>query len=412
MENYKVAIIGAGASGLMASSILAEKGIKTILIEKNTNIGRKILSTGAGKCNISNSNINTDCYNCLDLEKLKIILSKVSLTDILNFFKYKLGIITFSDEKGRIFPISQKAESVPLAFEIFLKNKSVEIMTLTEVISISNKNDYFEIKCRHIPADWQKKELKSEIFTIKSEKLILACGGPSYPRIGGTFSGFEIAKILSHTIREIRPIITPLLVTKPDLSLLNGIRVNAKTQISINNKKEIIQGELLFTNYGISGPFALDISFATSHFKEIPYLNIELIPEISENELLDFLKKRINKNNSIYEIIAPAIDRKLAIFILKELKINYDTKADYQLIKKISHKLKNFEIFSLKPKSFDMAMSKIGGIPFDEINENFESKKIKNLFIVGEMLDCAGKSGGYNLHFAWISGYIAGKSIF
>jgi len=125
METYKVAIIGAGASGLIASSILAEKGIKTILVEKNSKIGRKILSTGAGKCNISNSKINLDCYHCTDFEKLKIILSKVSLTDISDFFNYKLGIITFSDEKGRIFPISQKAESVPLAFEIFLKNKSV-----------------------------------------------------------------------------------------------------------------------------------------------------------------------------------------------------------------------------------------------------------------------------------------------
>lgn len=410
-ELYDVAIIGAGASGLISASVLAEKNIKTILIEKNSKIGRKLLSTGAGKANLSNTNISTDFYLCDDKRKLQEIFKKTPSEEVLNFLRYKLGVFTVVKERGKIYPLSEKSENVSFAFENFLKNSSVSVKLLTLITSVHYNKNIFEIKAKTLPHRFEKNDFVEKEFIIRTRNLVISTGGPSYPKIGGTYSGFDIAKTLGHSINEIKPLITPFEVESPNLSLLDGIRRNARVVISIKGKQTIIEDEVLFTDYGISGPLALDLSFYYGREGEINSIFLDLYPELSDNELISFFNKRIDGSKSFKDLLFPSVEFRLAEFILKKLSIKADDKTDIKGIERFVSEIKNLRLEGLTPCGFDMAMSKTGGVPLDEIDEGFESKKIKNLFITGELLDSGGKSGGYNLHFAFTSGYASAKKI-
>ena len=407
MKSYKVAIVGGGASGLMSAALLAEKNIDTILIEKNHKLGRKLYSTGSGKGNYLNENISADFYIGDKAEISKIIKEEYN-SQLKDFFSMRLGILPVKDERGRIFPFSMKAESIVYAFESFIKNKSVSVKLLTEAQAIEKKGN-FEIKVkRKIPQSDNKFKFEEE--TIKSENLILAAGGPSYPRIGGSDSGFKLLSSLGHSVKEIKPIITPFSVSNPRLPTLDGVRIDAKVTIEKGKERIELMDELLFTQYGISGPLALEISF---YFKgdKIDIINLDLMPNFSIENIMDFVNKRIEMNLSYEELLLPFLDKKIVNFILSMLKIEIKEKVNLDNARKFFMKLKKFELYDLKPLGFEYAMSKTGGAPLSEIDENFESKIMKNLFLTGEILDCGGKSGGYNLYFAWLSGFLSANKI-
>ncbi|HOL63073.1 MAG TPA: aminoacetone oxidase family FAD-binding enzyme [Elusimicrobiales bacterium] len=404
-EIYDVAIIGAGAGGLLSACVLAEKGFKTILIEKNSKIGRKILSTGAGKCNISNSNISSRFYITDDYPKLDRIFSSCGPEKIVSYINDKLGIMTVEKEKGKIFPVSQKAESVVNAFDIFLKTKKAEILKLCEVLDIEKKSDIFEIGFKTLPHQYEKKDFVSEKYRIKSKKIIIACGGPSYPQIGGTDFGMKIARKFGHRIIPPVGVITPFKVLKPDLSALNGIRMNAKTKLFDG---KIIEDEILFTDYGISGPFALELSFYLG--EKIDEITIELISEVSEKKMKDFFLNR-PKNLKVFEVLKSMFDPKFADFLSEYCEINPDFQFNSSVASSIIDKIKNFKLSGLSAMGFDYAMTKKGGVPLAEVSDSFESKKNKGMYIIGEVLNVCGKTGGYNLHFAFTSGYVACESI-
>ncbi len=398
---YDTAIVGAGASGLMAACFACEGGLKTVLIDKNHKVGRKILSTGAGKCNLSNENISVDDYLCAEKDRLRELLSIVKKDDILNFFSEDLGMMLLRENDGKIYPFSKKSETPIFAFEKYLKKHSVEIFTLLKVSSIINKNDLFEIELNQCLAPGEKETKLQKTFTILARKVILACGGPSYPRIGGSQDGFALAKSFGHSIRNIKPILTPFNVKMPNLSLLDGLRLTA----SAFYKQKKIEGEILFSSSTISGPLALDLSFFCAG-EYIDEISIDLIPEIEKEKIINFFK---NKHGSYFDVLSASLDKKLSKFILDLTGINPQSEKKDEGIHKVVEKLKNLKFKGLSPCGFDAAMAKTGGVPLSELDNNFMSLKKKNLFLTGEMIDCGGRSGGYNLHFAWISGILAGK---
>ena len=402
---YDVAIIGGGASGLMAGCVCKEKKLNTIIIEKNSKIGRKILSTGAGKCNISNLNVSADSYLTDDPKKLSNVFNKLTPDKLLSFINHKLGIMTVVKEKGKIFPVSENAASVVNAFDIFLRNKNIEILTLTQAIGVKKEKDFFEIKLKTLPHNFEKKNFKEKNFILKSKKLIISSGGPSYPRIGGSAWGYEILKGFGHSIIDLYPLIVPFKVESPSFKIIDGLRMNAK--VTLENGI-VIEDEILFTDYGISGPFALELSY---YYKDIDMIEIELMSEISEKEMINFFIKREDKNLSAVDFFKSVFDPKFVEFLIHNKIISENQRYSDELARYLVSYIKKFKLYNLSVCGFDLGMSKRGGVSFKEVNENFESTKVKNLFLTGEILNVCGKSGGYNLHFAFTSGYLSGLSI-
>lgn len=401
---YHAAVIGAGASGMAASCALAERGLDTALVEKNHRAGRKILSTGAGKCNFSNENISLNDYICPEKDMLKNIFDRMPPKKVLDFFSARLRMLYSKDTDGKLYPFSKKAETVVFAMENFISSSSIELMTLREAVSAGWNNGFFEIELRSCPGPGDGKSLPSSVTTIRCANLILACGGPAYPRIGGTFSGFELARNFGHTIRPLNPLITSFEVSKPDLSMLDGLRLQARAFLQDGSD---IGGELLFTSYGISGPLALDLSFiyARDGFEKI---SLDLLPEFNKKELISFFKPG---SGTYINTLRSSLDSKLASFILSICKIQPDAITDTEGLKAVINALKNFPLHGLSLSGFEQAMAKTGGVPLSETDVCLESLKRKGLFLTGEMLDCGGRSGGYNLHFAWTSGLLAGLSV-
>ncbi len=400
---YDAAILGAGAAGLAAACKLSAEGLSVALIEKNHRVGRKILSTGAGKCNISNRNISADDYICSDKEKLSVIFKKIAPEEVHSFLSSKLGIMFREKEDGRLFPYSMKAETAVFAFERFLKSSKADIFLLKKAVSAKKAGDVFEIETVPVSFGNENKTDSSKKEIIRSRKLIIACGGPSYPRIGGCADGFMLAEKFGHSVLPLKPLLTSFSVKYPDLSNLDGVRV--KASISAPFLTEKIEGEILFTAYGISGDAAIDLSFLA--FQKNPdSVFIDMMPDKSEKEITDFFS---HLKGDIAENLSCSLDRKLVNFIAgffeHKGKISGET-----ALKSFAGKIKKFEISGLAPMGFEYAMAKTGGVPLREIDADFMSLKQKDLFLVGETLDCAGRSGGYNLHFAFTSAISCAKA--
>jgi predicted Rossmann fold flavoprotein len=353
-----IVIIGAGASGLLASILLSKKGHKVVIIEKDKKVAKKLRTTGNGKCNITNLHIFPNKFHSNTPELIEKFI--VSFKEVEKTF-LDLGIPFISLEDGRCFPMSLEANAVADILEMEAKKAGVKIVTECEVSKIKD----------------------FEIFTNKGnskvQKLIIATGSKA---------GFGSSKILENfkfqTIYPLYPSLVQL-KTKEEFKKCAGVKIKAKlTLISNGISIKSIDGDLLFTNYGISGLAVLDISegiakrLADYEFVEI---SIDFFPEYSKEKLKNLILLRDDLRG-----IIPA---KLIPFV-KSNKLNTTL-----------YNLKNFrvEIIGTREERFAEVMS--GGISLEEINENMESKKMKNLYFLGEILDVDGDRGGYNLHFAW-----------
>ncbi|MEW5951678.1 MAG: aminoacetone oxidase family FAD-binding enzyme [Elusimicrobiota bacterium] len=402
-EIYDAAVIGAGASGLAFSCLACEKGIKVALIEKNHKIGRKLLSTGAGKCNITNKKISVSDYICGDEEKLKSIFKKTPHEEVVKFIEEFLGIILTEKEEGRLYPYSMRAETAVFAFERLLKKFNTNIFLLKKAVSIKKINGIFEILCEDQDFPGSFKKTKKDISAIKAKNIILACGGPSYPRIGATEEGFSLVKSFGHSVLPLNPILTSFSVKYPNLSSLDGVRVRGK----ILSDKAEYSGEILFTSYGISGDAGIDFSFDYIKNKT-DSLILDLMPDKTVKEISERFSKI---KGHISDVLSCSLDKKLAAFILRNAQISLCSENNRKVSIKAAEHIKNLKISGISPMGFDYAMSKTGGVPLNEITENFNSLKEKKLYITGELLDCGGRSGGYNLHFAFTSAIAAAKHI-
>ena len=353
-----IVIVGAGASGLLASILLSKKGYKVVLLEKDKKVARKLRTTGNGRCNITNLNISSNNFHSNTPELIEKFI--VSYKEIEKLF-LDLGIPFVSVEDGRCFPMSLEANAVANILELEAKKSGVEIKLECEVKKIKNL----------------------EVFTnqgnFKADKLIVATGSKA---------GFGSSRILDnfkfHTIYPLYPSLVQL-KTAEDFRKCAGVKIKAKLTL-FSNGVEInsAYGDLLFTNYGISGLAVLDISVGVAkRLAEYEFLEIvvDFFPKYSKEKL----KKLVLLRDDLYGIIPSKLTS-----LVKSNKLNTTI-----------YNLKNFkiEIVGTKEEKFAEVMS--GGISLLEINENMESKKLKNLYFLGEILDIDGDRGGYNLHFAW-----------
>lgn len=396
----KVIVIGAGASGLVAAIKASNNKNDVTILEKNSSCGKKILITGNGRCNYFNSDQNLKHYHSQSLN-LKTFINPDDFNAALKFFD-SIGIVP-EIKDGYYYPKSNQAISIKNALEVEALVKKINIKYDIEVKSIKKENEKFIIITN-------KEQYIADV-------VILATGGCTYPKTGSNGSGYNIAKSLGHSIIKPLPGLVQL-IAKDDLNLASGVRTKVEIQLIEDDKyltKEV--GELQITDYGISGICVMQLSsFITKGLEDNKKeeVIINFLPDI--NDVFDWLNKR-NKTmpkRNISQLLEGVLNYKLINVLLKNSFIHKNDKWDDISIenkKILVNNLVNYKINIKDTKGFDNAQITVGGIPLNEINDNFESKIVKNLYLVGELLDVNGDCGGYNLMFAWISGMKVGKNI-
>ncbi|AYD40305.1 NAD(P)/FAD-dependent oxidoreductase [Clostridium fermenticellae] len=399
-------VIGGGPAGMMAA-INASQKYKTILIEKNEKLGKKLYITGKGRCNITNSKDISEFFNYIPGNPNFLYSALYTFTNenTIDFFE-KLGV-KFKIERGdRVFPLSDKSSDIISALQKSLKQNNVDIMLNTSVSKfICNKNRIIGVELKN-----------GEI--LKADFFILCTGGMSYPQTGSSGDGYKFAKDLGHTITDITPALVPIEINEEWVKNLQGLSLKNIELKILKNNRVICEdfGEMLFTHFGISGPIVLSMSREVGKQKKLRAV-IDLKPAISRNELdkriqKDF-KKYINKDfkNSLDDLLP----RKLIDTVIMLSKIDPNKKVN--LIKKeeridLVDLLKGLPLTIKGCRPIDEAIVTSGGINTKEIDPStMRSKIIDNLYFAGEIIDVDAFTGGFNIQIALSTGYLAGISL-
>ena len=417
----KVVIIGGGPAGMMAAITAAERGQEVILIEKMKTLGRKLLITGKGRCNITSSLSMEDFIKNVPGNGKFLFSAFKNYTnkDIISFLK-RQGLDVKEERGNRIFPITDKSQDVLNCFIKRLEQLNVKIIYNSRVDEIITEKEEDIIKVIGV-------KVNNKI--INANKIIIATGGKSYPLTGSTGDGYEIAKKLGHTITKIKPSLVPLeIVEKNQCIELQGLslkNVEIKLIDSESNKSIYNDfGEMLFTHLGVSGPIILSSSAHLVRYKDIENkllnkkikLKIDFKPALSEEKLEQRILRDFEeiKNKQYKNSLNKLLPQKLINIIIEKSNINADkkineiTKEERKRLVKI---LKNFELTIKSFRTIDEAIITSGGIDIKELNpKTMESKKVKGLYFAGEVIDVDAYTGGFNLQIAYSTGYTAGMS--
>ncbi len=400
-------IIGAGASGLICAIILSQKGYTVNVFEKNTKAGRKILATGNGKCNISNTNLSFDNFHSSFSKFPNFALKEFDYKKFELFF-HNLGLELTQGSGTKVFPMSLQSSSVvDILYNNALDN-GVKFYFNSFIEDIKVKNNIFEIN------------IDKQIY--KSQYLIISTGSGAMKKLGSSDSGYKIAKQFNHKIIPPMASLVQLICDDKDIHQISGVKVNSEVRLFIDKKeKQKASGDILFTTYGISGNAILDISRNCSKYlyhKNNIEIIIDILPLFSKEKLITLLDKRkdLLQNKDIEYLLLSIVNKKLINFIYKNSNIMKNKNKISQLNKKdilnIVYNLKNIKIKISDTKGFDSAEVVAGGVDVRDIDfKNMQSKLQKGLYFCGEVLDVDGNCGGYNLHWAWASGYVCANSI-
>ena len=396
-------IIGAGAAGLCAAIIRARAGQNIMLLEQNSKVGKKILVSGNGKCNIDNRYINMNRFHSQNPEFIEKVLTGYGFDVVKKFFT-SIGVELIEGKEGKMFPMSLQASSVVELLEYEAKRAGVEIVCDCTVKSIDKREGSFT--------------LETSRGTKTCEQLLLANGSPAAPQLGGSDSGYAFATKLGHTLIPRHPSLVQLCSDETWVKGCAGVKVAGVAKLYANG--EYItekKGDLLFTNYGISGLAILDLSREVStRLASFDYceLSLDLMPEYSKEKLTNLLMQRIQNESQkpITLWLQGIINKKLIPIILKQSKCKAEIENDLNRkeINKIVYSIKNLKLSISDTKGFKGAEVSTGGIDTKEVNpQNMESKIVPNLFFAGEILDVDGDRGGFNFHFAWVTGLKVGN---
>jgi len=402
MNNETMIIIGAGAAGLCAAITRARAGQNVILLEQNNKIGKKILVSGNGKCNIDNKYINTHRFHSQNPPFIEEVLKGYDFEVVKKFF-ISIGLELVEGKEGKMFPMSLQASSVVELLEYEAKKVGVEIVCDCAVTSIDKKSTTFILET----SQGQK----------TCEQLVLASGSPAAPHLGGSNSGYAFSTKMGHSLVPRHPSLVQLCSDEAWVKGCAGVKVAGLAKLYANG--EYIsekKGDLLFTNYGISGLAILDLSREVStRLAGFDYceLSLDLIPELSKEKLTNLLQARVGKvsEKPLSLWLQGVINKKLIPIILEQsnCKVRTEDALNRKEINKLIHAIKNLKLSISDTKGFKGAEVATGGIDTTEINpQTMESKLVPNLFFAGEILDVDGDRGGFNFHWAWVTGLRVG----
>lgn len=418
----KVIIIGGGPAGMLAAITSAQKGNETTIIEKNNRLGKKLLITGKGRCNITSSIDIKDFINNIpgNGKFLYSAFQNYTNRDIINFLEEN-GVSVKEERGNRIFPKSDKSLDVEKAFEREITRLHINVKLNSKVTKIMVKNNKVE----------GVKYLNSENIekTLYADKIILATGGATYPLTGSTGDGYKMAKQLGHTVTKIKPSLVPLTASKGSIKICQKLQGLSLRNVAIRlideeKNKKIYEdfGEMIFTHFGVSGPTILSSSAHLLRYKNVEELlangkitlEIDLKPALSEQQL-DLRIQRdfsANKNKEFKNSLDALLPQKLIPVIVdlsgidEDKKVNEVTKEERL---KLVELLKKFNVTISGFRPLEEGIITAGGINVKEINpKTMESKIVEGLFFAGEIIDVDAYTGGFNLQIAYSTGYTAG----
>ena len=406
----KVIVVGAGAAGTMAAGAAAENGADVLLLERNEKIARKVMITGKGRCNVTNNagDIQSMISNIPGNGRfLYGAFSAFDYNDTIDFFE-KLGVPLKTERGNRVFPVSDKAVDIVDALNRYITDRGVKRKTARVVGLIIENGAVIGVKTEN--GD-----------TFHADAVIVATGGLSYPKTGSTGDGYELAKSVGHTVTPLRPSLSALVCREGICSECMGLSLKNVAIRVVDNKtkKEIYSdfGEMLFTHFGVSGPMILS---ASAHMRELTperySIYIDLKPALNHEKLDERILRDLsqNSNKSISNILSLLLPKSMISPILRLSHIKPSQKAN-QLTKEMRKELvdtvKSVKLTVMDFNDISEAIVTSGGIKINEINpKTMESKICRGLYFAGEVIDCDGYTGGFNLQIAFSTGHLAGIS--
>lgn len=401
----KVGIVGAGASGMMAAIAAASDGAEVTVLEKNDRVGKKILSTGNGKCNLSNLTFDMDRYYCRDRSKLQRLFDCFSVEDTITFFE-KNGLMLRSRD-GYLYPYSEQASTVLDIFRRMLSERKIETVTETEIREAS----YDSAAKKFI--------LKSENGTFTFDRLILSCGGPAGLKKGEGLGGFELVCSFGHEIWPVVPGLVQLRARESFLKLMAGVRAKAEAILWLDGQESGREkGEIQFTDYGISGIPIFQMSRTAAYGLlegKTAEVTINFFPDQEKEAFEDMIELRYErmKDVNLEEFLLGTCNKKINQAMIKRAGLSLSDRVEKLGFERIKELLKEYQGLGIKidkVNPMENAQVCAGGVDLREVDEGLQSRKCSGLYLTGELLDVDGKCGGYNLQWAWTSGYIAGRN--
>ena len=425
----KIAVIGAGASGMMAAIQAAGKGAEVTCFEQKEKIGKKIYATGNGHCNFSNQKMLDPTFQIKDgfytkePSKVEQALQRIGVRKICTFFEQE-GMLIRSRE-GYLYPYSGQAGTVVELLTRKLKQVNATIFCDVQVLAVKKRPDgRFQLVFQ--PGEnCDKKNLRNHTLF---DRVILAGGGKAAPALGSDGSGFTLAEVLGHHVTGCRPSLCGVKCEKTFFSEWSGIRTAATVRVLSMGRTEILAentGEVQLTDYGISGIPTFQVSHVIGEYlnslhntgsvkeKGVP-LELDFLPDFTEEYLQQQLQTRlrntVTESLTLADLFMGMVNRKLLACILKQKGLQWEQRISFPDATALLQILKHFPVNATGLNDFTQAQVTAGGVPLEEIDQNFQSLKVPGVFLCGELLDVDGICGGYNLQWAWTSGWIAGES--
>lgn len=403
----RVAVIGGGAAGMMAAIKARYDGASVIILEKNPRVGKKLLATGNGRCNLTNVNLKITNYHGRHRDFAAGALGRFDVPRTLEFFEY-LGIAPKVEDGGKVFPSSDQASSVLDLMRYELAQTGVEVICLAEVKVIKKSGHNFVINL----ADGRE---------YRADRVIIATGGKAAPQLGSNGSGYILAQNLGHQIVAPFPALVQLKLAAGFLKQIKGIKFTGNAEIMVNSRTAAAAtGEILFTEYGISGPPILSLSRKAGEYlqnKKKVQLKVEIVNRLSEPHLEQYLSRRwqTRPEKPLAFSLVGLINKRLAPVVLRAAGITDIEQPAGQVAarerRNIVRVLKDWRFEITGTTSWPNAQVSAGGVDVAGVHaQTMESKLVPGLYFAGEVLDIDGDCGGFNLQWAWSSGWVAGES--
>ena len=401
-KHWDLVVIGAGASGMMTAITAARENKKVCILEKLDKAGKKLLATGNGKCNFTNANMQSTCFGG-DEEFVKHVLEQFSVEDCLEFF-HSIGVYP-KNKNGYYYPNSEQASSVTNALIYELERLGVKVS--------------YESVIKEIATNENEVCVWTDNGCIITKKLVIATGLLAAPKLGSDGSLLDIIKSLGHRFEPILPALCGFYCKGLKFKQVSGVRAQGTVAAYIDGRKIVEDtGEIQFTDYGLSGIPVFQISRHLSkglYAKRKVEIKLNLLPQFKQEELIDEINYRRSIGNAmpITALLNGLVNQKLSEMILDKAGVDkqlYASSVSVSEMSKIAELLQNITVQVTNYRDFEFAQVCTGGIPTSEVDHRtLESKLVPNVYFAGEILDVDGICGGYNLHFAWATGYIAGR---
>ena len=398
-----ILVLGGGASGMMAALTAAERGThRVILVERQARVGRKLLATGNGRCNLTNLHAAPPCYHGQDADFCEPALRRFGVKQTLDFFS-SLGLVTVAEPSGRVYPYSDQANSVVDVLRFALEARGVELHAGCEVTKLWKRRDGYL--------------LKTTGGDFAGERLIVAAGGAAGGKLGSTTAGYEVLESLGHRRTRLFPALVQLVTEGTVPRALKGVR--AQAQVRLLHRGEILaesRGEVQFTDTGVSGPAVFEISRTASEGPAGVQIHLDLTPQLTWEQLSGLLleKQALLPQRCAEDLLTGILHNRLGKILVREAGIAAETpmgQLSEHTLKRLSALVKDFILIYVGTQGMDSAQVTAGGIATGDFDpETLESRLAPGVYACGEVLDIDGDCGGFNLQWAWSSGRLAGRS--